>query len=981
MLAKLMLVITPVVALGAIDYGGHPSSCQSRPCVYTISCAGSPRTGVVGEIQTAVNDAHRGDTIRLEAGCKWSSSAIPAVWIQRDPPGSSGRVLITSTESAKLPAPGTRITPVYRPLMPRLEYTGTTGPFIAFASAWTGTGSRIPGVSATHWELRGIDFWMDKDTTALQSLTNGYIRIGDSGGVASKAGGHWTKLTVASNAAEVTTAAAHGFLVGDKIRVEGLTGTAAALMGVQTITSVPTTTTFRFAAPGMTDGTYTESTMYYAHPADTTQLPNDIVINQCIFAQGGLSKIVRDIYLNSGDVTIKDSWISSARTIGGQDSQLITGLSGAGPVTIHNNYMGGAFSEGLIFGGSATAVGNGFENLDIRYNYLAHPPWEARTRIWRLLKSDGDPVLRGRIVKPTVANGFYFIARNTGVIGSSEPTWCSTLNCTVTDGTVTWEAVSGDGNATWSIKNNFELKAAKDASIFHNVFEYMWAAAQVRAINIKSEQQSLYPNFGNNCVPTLSGTVNTNGQIVTAVSGTFPWMANTVATYGTDPKAIHIGGVVYTISSFDSAGQLTLTTSAGTQSNVPFRYGTDPAVRFCQAALTQNINMSHNIVRNTLSPLVVNPGTNAHRGLTGGFKLRHNLFERTDPVVWGSENGGVTNAAATLFFTPIVSGFVADHNTFLSSNTPWAVYADNSSGTSFPGDSVFTNNIFGKHTSGVFRSGEHAALASLMCGGSTCPPSQWSNNVLLGANVSGYSASPGYVANLCPSAAACASPQHGSLFHDLTGGDYRVKGNSAFARAATDGSDYGADPAMLPRIDGLTVQPTDRLVVFRYRVTQPISHIPCVVEVSTMPDFSVYGGELGNIAAFYRQDSDNADRFPRDGLQRTITIGHSVPLTAGTLHYYRLHCGGDVRTGTFSTVAALSGVEARSLTFRSTSPTVQTFRYGYEYSRANRDITDARTEEVSCAVDLSCSVTYTVNRGKVLYWQMGSSPVQAEAVR
>jgi hypothetical protein len=110
-----IIAVFAFAAAAAIDYGGHPSACQSRPCVYTISCSGMPRTGSPAEIQQAVDNAHRGDTIRLEAGCQWTAVSQPAVWIRRDPPGASGRVVITSTEEAKLPEDGVRITPVYWP--------------------------------------------------------------------------------------------------------------------------------------------------------------------------------------------------------------------------------------------------------------------------------------------------------------------------------------------------------------------------------------------------------------------------------------------------------------------------------------------------------------------------------------------------------------------------------------------------------------------------------------------------------------------------------------------------------------------------------------------------------------------------------------------------------------------------------------------------------------------------------------------------
>jgi hypothetical protein len=50
----------------------------------------------------------------------------------------------------------------------------------------------------------------------------------------------------------------------------------------------------------------------------------------------------------------------------------------------------------------------------------------------------------GRVVKPTVANGFYYEAQTSGTTGASQPTWPTTLGNTVVDGGVTWEAISDD---------------------------------------------------------------------------------------------------------------------------------------------------------------------------------------------------------------------------------------------------------------------------------------------------------------------------------------------------------------------------------------------------------------------------------------------------------------------------------------------------------------------------------------------------------
>jgi len=153
-----------------------------------------------------------------------------------------------------------------------------------------------------------------------------------------------------------------------------------------------------------------------------------------------------------------------------------------------------------------------------------------------------------------------------------------------------------------------------------------------------------------------------------------------------------------------------------------------------------------------------------------------------------------------------------------------------------------------------------------------------------------------------------------TLFRNYATGDYGINpGHSWAARSMPDGSDIGADMSQIPQIRNLSVTPTARDVQFRYTVTAPIQHIPCVVEVHTAPDFETtdylgrttgYAGELSHIETYYQQDADNADRFvqPQPG-ERMIMVGYSVPLAADTDHWYRLQCGGDTVRGQFRTLA------------------------------------------------------------------------------
>lgn len=70
----------------------------------------------------------------------------------------------------------------------------------------------------------------------------------------------------------------------------------------------------------------------------------------------------------------------------------------------------------------------------------------------------------GTLKKPTVSNGHYYRATTGGTTGGTQPTWPTTANATVTDGTVVWteagligvDALAGGGVLTEAIDTAVE---------------------------------------------------------------------------------------------------------------------------------------------------------------------------------------------------------------------------------------------------------------------------------------------------------------------------------------------------------------------------------------------------------------------------------------------------------------------------------------------------------------------------------------------
>ena len=99
-------------------------------------------------------------------------------------------------------------------------------------------------------------------------------------------------------------------------------------------------------------------------------------------------------------------------------------------------------------------------------------------------------------------------------------------------------------------------------------------------------------------------------------------------------------------------------------------------------------------------------------------------------------------------------------------------------------------------------------------------------------------------------------------------------------------------------------------------------------------------------------------------------IGHTINLAPETTYYFRLHCGGDTKRGTFMTLPAMSGPSDQIITREVRSETAATMEveYGTSYSRYTDTIGDHATATASCVAgrDLFCVVPGAQRRDCVL---------------
>ena len=151
--------------------------------------------------------------------------------------------------------------------------------------------------------------------------------------------------------------------------------------------------------------------------SSASDVPHDIVLDR-VYVHGTTDGYVkRGIGVDCARCAVVDSYVSDCHAVG-QDAQAIAGFNGPGPIKIVGNYLEGS-GENVIFGGADPKIPNLVpSDIEIRRNHFYKPlTWKA-----------DDP--------------------------------------------------SYAGNA-WSIKNLLELKNAERVLVDCNVFENVWADAQV----------------------------------------------------------------------------------------------------------------------------------------------------------------------------------------------------------------------------------------------------------------------------------------------------------------------------------------------------------------------------------------------------------------------------------------------------------------------------------------------------------------------
>jgi hypothetical protein len=992
-----------IVRSPSADGGATCNRGSSSACTFTVTCAAALCTrGEADQYQTVLNEAWLGDTIQLEAGRTFPATG-PNGFHHPYKNKGSGYVTVTTTQKAKIPDEGTRITPAYNPLLPTIQaawISSFAAPAVTFQ---TGTPH-----AAEHYRFVGVRF-----ASVPMNLSRGLVTVGTYNGFAQP-------FTATAGSPELIIGELTGeFPWLDQTVQLTSTGTLPAPLQPDTYYTVknPNSASSKLqlanASGNIITITAPGSGTHRLHEAGVKSFddqPNDIVFDRCIF-QGGFTDntMSRLLALHARKVDVLNSFFEGGRS-GGSDAQAIAGWNGKGPYLIHNNYVDGT-TENIMFGGATPFVDDTVQGAEIRYNYLPHP--EER---WRVVKwSPRLKVLAGRVVQAAGSTRL-FMSTTSGFTGTLEPSWPTTTSQTVTDADIVWKCWTENGSGCtsggnpWTIKNNFELKSSSNIHVHHNVFDQMWVDAQETQINLKNENRG--PGTAT-CVPPYSGRVDTTSDgtthLVIARPGTkLPRLIVPATIGGVNPYSIIINGTPYTIvtgslNQGDSEQRLPLTTSAGNQTDVSFSYGQ----KLCHAAWFQNILFENNILRNSPQALKASIQPNGRWDRQGNVTIRNNLAYGVNRARWSTITGGFGSATSLVSLSNVQRNFHFEHNTLIGVRHSIGIMLEGASGA---GDGYMLSNIWSRGKEGVLQGvrgdvGGHEgkAVNYALCGGATCPPARWDRNIIAGVNRSTY---PNYTTstfNRCNNTTGTTvcdpevaleyedpaiGPQgkpNGRLFVNYRGEDYRIADPKqdrfqTAKRGGSDGRDIGVDYSQLAMLRNFQILATDREALFTYDVTAPMKDIACVVEVSRSVDLSIPVPDL-DPTRYTRPDTDRHSSSTLDGSRRTIRVGKNEPLTPNTEYYYRLQCAGDATLGSFRTAAVKSGVKTIRLN-RKAPPSVASIlvEYSYDYDRETDTLLTPATATGDC-VSQSCTITIESDSGRVMYYRFADRDADGNILR
>jgi hypothetical protein len=283
-------------------------------------------------------------------------------------------------------------------------------------------------------------------------------------------------------------------------------------------------------------------------------VPHHLIVDRLYVHGDPLAGQKRAFGLNSGDTAIVNSYVAEIKGIG-QDSQAVAGWNGPGPYRIENNYLEAA-GTAVLFGGDDPKVPNQLPaNITFRDNTVTRP------LAWRnAILATPSGVRASFVPGGSLAAGTYgyrVVARRmigTTQVKSAAAAEVSVMVAAGSTAAIQWNAVqdatdylvygrtpgavnrywvvkgtsfnddgvmastSGTPSAAtlWQTKNLFELKAARQVQVSHNLFANNWAQAQSGTAILFTTR-----NQGGNCTWCVVEDVTFENNVVRSVGGGF----------------------------------------------------------------------------------------------------------------------------------------------------------------------------------------------------------------------------------------------------------------------------------------------------------------------------------------------------------------------------------------------------------------------------------------------------------------------------
>jgi len=462
-----------------------------------------------------------------------------------------------------------------------------------------------------------------------------------------------------------------------------------------------------------------------------SQVPQNIVIDQCYVHGDPVTGQKRGIGLHSGDTTISNSHISDIKA-SGIEAQAIAGWNGPGPYLITNNYLE-ASTENFLLGGADPGIPNLVPTgVTFTRNNLAKPV------AWR------DPILR------TPAN-----------VAASVIPGGSIQKATYYYKVVAARKVALDiwVYSTPSAEVTVDVKPPKKSVSLSWVGDPNAVLYRVYRASKSNNQVTYFETTTTSFVDT--GATPPFSGAPTASAG--QWLVKNLLELKNAQDVVIDGNVMEYNWTHGQSGYAVLFTPRNQDGTAPW-------------SVVQRVTFTNNIVRHAPGGINLLGTDDLFPSQTmNNITIRNNLFDDLGPA-WGNSLAWIQSGAGG-------NRYSIDHNTVIHSGAS-LVLLYGAPITNFS----YTNNM-GRHNLYGFIGDNHAP-GNDSINAFLATPFVLTQSVIVDGSASRYPAT-----NQTCGTASCFPTEADweSYFVNFTLRDYRLKSGTPYKAAGTDGADLGAD--------------------------------------------------------------------------------------------------------------------------------------------------------------------------------------------